>query len=84
MRTDDALRIVPDRLWQRVKARQREQTKTIGERVKEGLSASNAARTGAGPKYLFSGLLKCGKCGGNFVICNAQSYACGSQRRPVR
>jgi DNA invertase Pin-like site-specific DNA recombinase len=79
VRTDESLRIISDRLWQRVKARQREQTRNIGERVKEGLSASDANRTGRGPKYLFSGLLKCGKCGANFVICNAQSYACGNR-----
>jgi site-specific DNA recombinase len=63
----------------RVKARQQQQTHTIGERVREGLSQSDANRTGRGPKYLFSGLLKCGKCGANFVICNAQSYACGNR-----
>jgi hypothetical protein len=79
IRTDERLRIVPQRLWDRVKARQRAQTHNIGERVKRGLSRAHANCTGREPKYLFSGLLKCGKCGSNFVVCNKQSYACGNR-----
>jgi len=32
--------------------------------VKQGLSKDSARHLGGGPKFLFSGLLKCGKCGG--------------------
>ena len=75
---DERLRIVPQALWERVKARQNRQADTIGERVKRGLSKDSARRTGRGPKYLFSGLLKCGKCGANFTIASKTSYACAS------
>src|SRR5262249_52995791 len=34
IRTDERLRVVPQRLWDRVKARQRQQTHTIGERIR--------------------------------------------------
>jgi len=31
------------------------------------------------PRYLFSGLLKCASCGGNYSIRNGKHYACSSQ-----
>lgn len=34
------------------------------------------ARTGRGPKYLFSGLLTCGQCGHKFVILDPTRYGC--------
>ena len=36
------------------------------------------ARTGAGPKYLFSGLLKCAACGANYIIAGPGSYGCAT------
>ena len=75
---DESLRIVPQALWDRVKARQQEQSDRIGDRVKRGLSKDAANRIGRGPKYLFSGLLKCGKCGANYTIASKTSYACAS------
>jgi site-specific DNA recombinase len=78
-RDDEALRIVPDELWQRVKARQRQRTETIGQKIKAGVSRDRAQRTGRNPKYLFSGLLKCGKCGSNFVMAGRDHYACATR-----
>jgi site-specific DNA recombinase len=78
VRTEERLRIVPQGLWDRVKARQRRQTIDIGDRVKLGLSKDSARRLGRGPKFVFSGLLKCGKCGANYIITNATSYACAT------
>ena len=75
---DERLRIVPQALWDRVKARQQRQADKIGDRVKRGLSKDAAKHTGRGPKYLFSGLLKCGKCGANYTIASKTSYACAS------
>jgi site-specific DNA recombinase len=70
------LRIVSDQLWESVKARQARQSRERGEAVNAGLRKSGA---GAGPKYLFSGLLKCGICGANFCVTGAsQSYTCAS------
>ncbi len=67
------LRIVPQDLWERVKARQRDQYERSTE-FRDKLHAG--ARTGRGPKYLFSGLLKCGVCGGNYVIVDTYRYGC--------
>lgn len=75
---DESLRIVPGPLWQAVKARQRQQAEHIGERVKSGLKRHAASRTGRGPKYLLSGLMRCGQCGSAYVIASATSYACAS------
>ena len=68
-----ALRIVSDDLWERVEARQRDiREQSAG--IRAALHAN--ARIGRGPKYLFSGLLTCGQCGGKFVICDPERYGC--------
>jgi site-specific DNA recombinase len=76
--TDERLRIVSDAVWQRVKVRQRQRTELIGQRIAAGLSRDNAKRVGRGPKYLFSGLLRCGQCGAAYTMASAHSYACAS------
>jgi hypothetical protein len=65
---DESLRIIPDALLERVKARQQVQAQDIGKRVKRGLSIGAAFKTGPGPRHLFSTLLECGVCGANFVV----------------
>lgn len=75
---DESLRIVPEALWRSVKARQRQQVELIGRRVSAGLKRRDAGRTGRGPKFLLSGLLKCGSCGAAYVMASATSYACAS------
>lgn len=74
---DERLRIVPDELWNRVKARQQHQAATVGARVKAGLSRKQAA-SGRVPRYLFSGWLVCGCCGSRFTLVNRRSYGCAS------
>ena len=69
------LRIVSQELWDRVKARQAEQHKK-SENLRKALHA--IIRTGAGPKYLFSSLLKCGVCGKNYIIVSPRNYGCAS------
>jgi site-specific DNA recombinase len=69
------LRIIEQALWDRVKARQTE-VHTASKTIREALHKN--ARTGAGPKYLFSGLLKCSECGANFVVVSAYQYGCSS------
>ena len=69
------LRIVPQTLWDSVKARQRTQQQRSAA-IRSGLH--NRARTGAGPKYLFSSLLKCGCCGANYVIVDRYRYGCST------
>ena len=61
------LRIVPQEAWEHVKARQHENAKR---------AAPQSSRRGREPKYLFSGLLKCGTCGGNYIIYNSNYYGC--------
>ena len=75
---DQNLRIVPQQLWNAVRKRQQQLSETIGARVRAGLSDDAAKRMGRGPKYLFSGLLRCGACGSNFTIASKTSYACAS------
>jgi site-specific DNA recombinase len=69
------LRIVPQDLWDRVKALQAQQA-TRSTTIRTALHKN--ARTGAGPKYLFSGLLKCASCGANYIIAGAAHYGCST------
>lgn len=69
------LRIVPQGLWDRVKARQREQQEK-STAVRKALHGN--ARTGAGPKYLFSGLLTCACCGASYTIVDSYRYGCST------
>jgi site-specific DNA recombinase len=68
---DEALRIVSDALWQRVKARQEQRGRDIGVKVKTGLR-----RHVRPTKYLLSGLLRCAACEAAFVLSNGERYQC--------
>jgi DNA invertase Pin-like site-specific DNA recombinase len=71
------LRIIPQDLWDRVKHIQqktREKSKNIQ------IALHNNARTGRGPKYVFSSLLKCGKCGANMIITDHKNYGCATHK----
>src|SRR6185437_4056067 len=69
-RHDEALRIVSEDLIAKVNGRTRGRT-LADERI----------RSGGKPKYLLSGLLKCGCCSQNFVMANRGSYAWGGAGR---
>ena len=75
---DESLRIVPEEPCQAVRGRQSDRSALIGERVRRGLAKNSAKRVGRQPRYLFSGFLKCGHCGSNYVIAGAKHYACAS------
>ncbi len=77
-RQDNKLRIITDAVWQRAKARQAEQAEK-GKAIKQALHKN--ARTGASPKYLFSGLLRCSECGGRYVVVSKTSYGCATRQR---
>ncbi len=71
------LRIVDDGLWQEVKDRQGE----IAERYATVIEATQSARAsrlnGAHrPRYLLSGLLECGVCGGPYAMRGQDRYGC--------
>lgn len=74
---DEHLRIVPQALWERVKARQAQRSSGIGALVRGGLR-KRAAGAGRPGKYLFSGLLACAVCQASFVLRNRTCYACAS------
>jgi site-specific DNA recombinase len=44
----------------------------VGEKIRRGLKGAG----GHGPRYLFSGLMKCEACGSSFVMKNKHSYQC--------
>ena len=74
---EERLRIVPQSLWERAKARQACSSATLGATVRGGLRkrSGGAGRPG---KYLLSGLLACGVCGASFVLRNREHYCCAS------
>ena len=63
------LRIVPQELWDAVRARQR-------QRSRGGLQSAAHWRN----RRLLSGLLICGKCGGTYVLRGANTYSCSSRQ----
>ena len=79
---DERLRIVPEDLWLAVKRRQEKQSAVIGARVRRGLSRAAARSTGRGPRYLLSGLLRCGTCGASLIVSGTHAggfYACSTR-----
>ncbi len=70
------LRIVPDELWQRVKARQEALAFTV-RRDAAGVALNRAHRQ----KYLLSGLLRCGVCDAPYVAQGHGRFACSRHRR---
>jgi len=60
------LRIIPDELWNKVKARQKEVREVTAGRYTKGKQLYS--------KHLLTGILKCHKCGGNMVIVKSGKY----------
>ena len=69
------LRIVPDDLWQQVKQRQAMVRIEIG-RDANGNALNRAHRR----RFLFSGLLVCGLCGGGYTIVGKDRYGCAAHK----
>ena len=75
------LRIVDSALWNRVKERQNKISLTsVAQKAMKGPKAA----TGATPKYLLSGFLKCKKCGANLILVNGDKYGCASRKEKGR
>jgi site-specific DNA recombinase len=68
------LRIIDDELWAKVKTRQETARSEIV--TTDAVRAERARR----PKYLFSGLIKCGACGGGYVLVGKSHYGCANVR----
>jgi len=68
------LRVVSDELWQKVKDRQ------AGIKKKRSGKGDKPFWDRRRPRYLFSGLMKCGCCGGGYSKLNEQSFGCSTAR----
>ena len=69
------LKIIDDDLWNACVAR----AKQIRKRTSHNRQSENRGGIGH-PKYLFSGLLKCGVCGGAFIIVGPNHYGCATHK----
>jgi hypothetical protein len=69
-----ALRIVDDELWAAVKERQERTRRAMSQ--PGGAALSHLRR----PRYLFSGLTKCGECGAGFIMGSANRLMCFGAR----
>ena len=69
------LRIIDDDLWKKVKARQAEVRIGIG-RDEHGNALNRARRR----RFLLSGLLECGCCGGSYSAVQLGRYGCSAAR----
>jgi hypothetical protein len=67
------LRIVDQPTWELVQQRHRRNRGLADERRRRH---RNRAGPGRGPKHLFSGLLRCRRCGSAFTMMNAREYGC--------
>ncbi len=76
------LRIVDEDLWQAARRWQEEISKQF-ENVTKGVRAYRARHMNElrRPTFLFSGLLKCGCCGGNYGIMTRDRYGCLNRYR---
>ncbi len=73
------LRLISDEIWQAVKTRQAARKKNTKE--KQDSTSNPNDRTGPTPKFLFSGILKCEKCGGVFITIAPGKYGCSNAHR---
>ena len=81
---DESLRIVPQDLWERVRAR-REDVRGIwpGGKGRRGFSEKQGGRVRAFPEYLLSGAMVCGECGRSVVLVSGKGdgyYGCVAAR----
>ncbi len=74
------LRIVPQDLWDSVKARQRAMTRDTRPDKAQGKKGQPAFWEQQRPRYLLSGLMKCGRCGANYTKYGASRFACAGSR----
>ncbi len=88
---DESLRIVPQGLWEKVRERRKESSRTWpGGKEKRGFSKEQGSRVKHFPTHLLSGAMVCGECGaaiaqvsgkgGGYYGClGAAKGACGNK-----
>lgn len=69
------LAIIDAATWQACETRARSQKRDTAAKRTAGKGSG-----GSGPKYLFSGLLKCGECGGAYIIISRTQYGCATHK----
>ncbi|WP_420717527.1 recombinase family protein [Emcibacter sp.] len=67
------LRIVDQKTWDKAKARQKSRM-----HPERSVQSGNPLASYKRPKYLFSGLLKCGYCGGGYTVKNKKQISCAT------
>ena len=73
------LRILDDELWRAAKARQGEISKKYATSVAATRAAhANRLNSTHRPRYLLSGLLECGVCGGSYAKRGQDRYGCSN------
>ena len=73
------LRIVPQELWEAAKARQSRLDAQVSDKAPPG-SKGAAFWSKQRPRYLFSGLMRCGVCGSGFLKISATHFGCSGAR----
>jgi DNA invertase Pin-like site-specific DNA recombinase len=79
-----ALRIVDDELWLSVKTRQAALRQAMGKalpRATQGTGNRNCLNETHRPRFLLSGLLRCGCCHGPYAIIGRDRYACSTRKQ---
>ena len=71
------LRIIDDETWSMVKARQ---SAMRAEKPKPDASTLSTARDRKRPRYLLSGLTRCGCCGGGYSMISSEMLGCSTAR----
>lgn len=74
--TEERLRIVPQDLWDAVRERQ-----ATVRRASAAVRTALQRTDGRPPRHLLSGLLKCGCCGGSYIVVNAHEYGCATHKQ---
>lgn len=70
---------MPQQLWDKVKARQRARTRDTRPNTTNAKAADGFWQHQR-PRYLLSGLMKCGRCGANYTKYGANRFACAGAR----
>ena len=72
----EPLRIIEDALWESAKARQHTVSSKLAD-SQRGNRLNDAHR----PRFLLSGLLQCGCCGGGYTITGKDRYGCATRKQ---
>lgn len=78
------LRIVDEALWERAKMRQQRQREALAKQrpiAGDTRAKDNPLNRTHGPRFLLSGRLRCGRCGGTFAMVGRDRFACSTRKQ---